>query len=93
MKVFGYLWGVFRRLLFALYVMVRCVLWFVAAFLYFWVFLFIVAFCWLLAIIDYILTGTDRCPSHYINGALVFGESWMTFTRDFIVVRRFLRLQ
>ena len=59
----------------------------------FFVFLFIVAFCWLLAVIDYILTGVDRCPSDYINSALVFGESWMTFTRDFIVVRRFLRLQ
>lgn len=91
-KVFGYLWGVFRRLLFALYVMVRYVLWFAAMVLYFFVFLFIVAFCWLLALIDYILTGTDRSPSHYINGALMFGESWMTFTGDFIVIHRFLRL-
>lgn len=92
MKVFSYLWGVFRRLSFALYVMVRCVLWFVAAILYFFVFLFITAFCWLLALIDYILTGTERSPSHYINSALVFGESWMTFERDFVVVHRFLRL-
>ena len=55
-------------------------------------FLFITAFCWLLALIDYILTGTERSPAHYINSALVFGESWMTFERDFVVVHRFLRL-
>lgn len=93
MMVFSYLWGVLRRLLYVSFVVVRYVLWLIALILYCFVFLFVVAFCWLLVLVDYILTGDDHHPSYYINRLIVFGERWMMSKYDLDVVRRFLRLE
>lgn len=92
MKVFGYLWGVLRRLLFVLYLCVRGVVKVIVMLTLAVLFLFIVAFCWLITPIDYIVTGADRHPSHYINWYFDFCDGALDWN-DTFVVRRFLRLQ
>lgn len=92
MKVFGYLWGALRRLLFVLYVCTRGVVWVIVLLTLSILSLFIVAFCWLISPIDYIVTGADRVPSHYINWCFEFYFRALDWN-DIGVVRRFLRLQ
>lgn len=91
MKVFGYLWGVLRRLLFMLYLCVRGVVRVIVMLTLAVLFLFIVMFCWLITPIDYIVTGADHHPSYYINRYFDFCDRALDWY-DTFVVRRFLRL-
>lgn len=92
MKVFSYLWGALRRLLFVLYVCTRGVVWVIVLLILSILLLFITAFCWLITPIDYIVTGSDRHPSCYVNWWLGFYFRVLEWG-NYEAARRFLRLQ
>lgn len=91
MKVFSYLWGALRRLLFMLYVCTRGVVWVIVLLTLSILSLFLSAFCWLITPIAYIVTGSDRHPSYYVNWWFGFYFRVLEWSDDG-VVRRFLRL-
>lgn len=91
MKVFDYLWGALRRLLFVLYVCTRGAVWVIVLLALSILSLFVISFCWLITPIDYIVTGSDRIPSYYINLYFRFYFRALDWN-DIGVVRRFLRL-